>query len=324
MINGKNMFTFQIRKLRSQKEFNSIIPDDPSNIFEYTGKKRKIVNFDNIFVKGKQKTKPVKNVEFNNKVIQTNKLLFTKNIKKSNGINKNVKKIDFDNALLQSSSKCRTEISKENLSNKKLTKNGKMQPVTFVLPSTSTFVEHSIEVVNVNKKEKESQFKSELPMPIIKDDTMYPLTIGDCTTVTDVILLFTKTEKSNYSTKLKDLLVSNKNMFNSICEDELKDLENKIEQVDIQKDKWYRVKSKVIKENFIDLSVYTKESFTEENLFLEDFDMTTIGFIKNNMKNYLVNLTERLNEIEEKIFSLTKNEQRLDPIILLNALTKYN
>lgn len=232
MINGKNMFTYKVRKIGGQKELGSIIPDDPSNIFEFTNRKRKMINFNDLLFKGIKKSNPVQ--------------------------------IDFSS-------------------------------------STS---------VKLNEKSENGNNIKTMPSILERKD----LSISECSNINDLLFLFTKKDKSDYSMKLRNILQKDKNLFNNIYEEECNRIELEIEKIDTQKDKWCRIKEKVLKDNILEnyKIIPEKTILIKNESKMEEIETYKFKFIKENMKTFLSNLNERINEVEQKIFNLTANDKEME------------
>ncbi|WUR03581.1 uncharacterized protein VNE69_05170 [Vairimorpha necatrix] len=371
MINNKNMFTYKIRKVGIHKDMENIVPVDPSNIFEFTSKKRKMINFDE-FISGHKS-------KINNKKNEHNKNNIGLNIKntglniKNNGLN--IIKRNSTNSELDiiKISKPKSKLDKSTRSTKSLKteKSSKLDKLTKLTKSLNftkspkldksikvdklikldnnkyelnlkpkkinklDFTNTKLDKIKTIRQNSSKQNTNKLcidnldeSIPIndnkpVKDKPF--LALKDCQNVNDLILYFTLRDDSEYSKKLANILKENKTLFVDTYEEEIKKIETEIERVDTQRDKWCRMKEKVLKENVYNIPTYNKEEEKEEQKEEEEYEeMNKIKFIKDNMKTYLCNLTERINEAEKKIFNLTANDREMDPLILLNALTKYN
>jgi hypothetical protein len=321
MINEKNMFTYTIRKMGMQKE-NNIVPNDPSNIFEFTNKKRKMINFDDLLGVVKKENIKKEFKDSKKESIKNSKKDNIKNSKKDNkkgSIKKEIKPINFNDNNRTEKINTNKKFEKINTNEKfeNLNINEKFENLNINEKAEKINTKSKAEKINIKKADIEKEDKIEKPFSkeAVKIEN-----------ISSILLSFCRENNDEYSNKLHDLLIKESSLFNNDpCEVEIREIEKKIEESDRELDKWIKMKNTVLDENVINVpNIVRREGNTEVIKEEEDDKLSKLVFLKDKMKSYLRNISERLNEIEQKIFNMTAHDNEMDPLILLKALTRYN
>lgn len=334
MQRSKNMFTYKIRRVQDQRESN-IIPNDPSNIFEFKSKKRKNIDFDIIISPSK---KDIKNTNFENdvfkKLTKPIKRIKTRELNKisTNFLyeqhrNKNFQK-SFDISfikpkILQNEEKNLKKNNYNQKNSKKLVQKNKNLNVVKVdfdnlLKHKSNVYE---EILNSSKENVEVYKSNKKEFIDTKRKTFENLI--EINNISDVLMLFCNENlKNSYAKKLKEELQKNyENFFDMNKNNE--QTKAKITEINEEFYKWDKIKESLIYKNTCKVIDFKVHNNFEEDLKIEYLSLDNLKFIESGINVFLSNLTKRIDEIDKQMFDLNKEETGLDSMILLQGFIKF-
>lgn len=393
MVNSKDIFGYEYKK-RSKVHRNRIVPNDPSNIFDFSFskskdnekvfygeedpgiikiKKRRVVNFDDLFnnnIESGSDAFSSDNVPYN--VINEDKAVLTTKGKT------NVKYVNFDDFLTFNNK------NQHKRENKKLLKQEKDIPTgdkSVKDKENGIKVDDSrVETKNTLESLPKDSCKIDCiiiePKPKTKDEIKEPQNIksgrdvcsnvkvrnnkcrianihkelNEGSDINELLLrIVDRIPKNKYTDRLKEALNEKSNLIQEEnIEFEIKRIEDKIKDIEVSKGRWTSIKEELLNDNkliedhkipvddkLIDACdpVFENIDVTNakdsnlvalENTNFEIIDkLDKIIFLKDSIKTYVDNISNKINEIEKKIFNLTEVEDKVDTMILLKAITKY-
>lgn len=321
------------------KQSHKIVPNEPSNIFEYSMMQRT--------------SKPVRIVDFNELVVDSP-------IKQIDGI-KRLKKatqrnfIDFDGLLSQKKEEIKFDIFRPKQEQPKSRTvqskvNGKMIETgdkdiqkDGVNPQEGELLSHVHKDASSGAKTITKGGRSN---PVVHKTLSARVlaSLNEHSTITDLIRSYVlekqKRSKSPYLEDLKDKLIRDNLQIEDInLEKEVVHLEGEIENINRQELIWKELKEDVYKRNTtsdLDLEDLNERFKKSVNINLksqfergkEQIDkkltekLAKLNFLKESVSLNIKNIKARVEEDEKKIFTLTENGSEFDTMVLLKAITR--